>query len=678
MWRHVRVLVSCILQIVPSTAMSRPYITAENKVCTRGPGDGICIYGQCCEADGTSDHSILQEQEIMETCQILACERGDCMRRAVHPVQAEDPEGEVHESEWWEKSMLTGVTLQNVTEGDYVRYCKCPTNYFGERCEEHMNPAWPIVYALLEFGVTTKFLYATVQREYLIVPVDRPLPDTDLAQAGLHWAAAAHATENFMMGIGVFSGAVAWSRDWVIVKVLRFIKNTLLEFLESLCQLMFPHWTARDTFRIQILFSAMGPILLIATAWAKSQQLRQDGQAGSPAQRRPQAHDPSQAPMESQRRWQPQLQTFDFGSLNRPVFVLLPLLIIPVVGTLFNPIVSCNLNVEWLSPEKTAPGQTRPPTPQDMFEPESMRKDCSWGSSESYFEMGVILLIPFHIGWFVLMMNADEDNLRHPLLKGYTAWHAQLLVSCAMAYQAFKNYHPKALCFSLACLNGLELRLLWKWQPCRHQLLNDLRIAGATLAVVWSTIGFVATLVHDPNSDISGVLLMVGMLSWCGWVWRRQPIIVQWLVALVKALQACASRQQVAAAAAAATTRTTTTGATQGAGGVEADAATAVASAQELQQQANASPAAQQANASPAAVDTSHYEEASRYLGPRPVSQAQAQAQSTQAHSLAHCVCVRGCCRGWLRAGLLAMGAVDWAITRMPPRNESQTSCVFS
>ena len=466
-WHVPSLAVMCMILLpAPVASTANPmYISKEDKQCTGT--DNTCIYGQCCLYDGTD----------LALCSQKNCVAGQCMRRALGPSGTQEVDGEPHTKIWWEKAEV--AASPNRTGGDFVRYCKCSEGFYGKLCEEEMNPALPIVYALLQFAVTTKFLLA-MSSEHLSAAADAGVERA--AQEGLDWTAAAHAAENLMMGIGSFSGAVPWSHNWIMVKVLRFVKSTLLEFFDSLCQLLFPSWTFRDTFRIQILVAAMGPILLMGHAWAVSTGLTgysRDRQQRERNRERDRENARNRPPVASTNS-----DSFDFGAANKPVFTLLPLLLIPVVGTLFNPIVSCNLSVEWLWPEPVAPSNGREPRAQDTFIPEHLRRGCSWGSGESYTEIGMALLIPFHIGWLVIMMNSDEDKLRHPLKKGYLAWHAQLLVACAISYQCFKNYHPKVLCGSLTCLMSCELWLLRRWQPCRHRLLNDLRIVGAALGLL--------------------------------------------------------------------------------------------------------------------------------------------------------------------------------------------------
>lgn len=147
---------------------------------------------------------------------------------------------------------------------------------------------------------------------------------------------------------------------------------------------------------------------------------------------------------------------------------------------------------------------------EELFLPPSERTDCSFGKATTdYFWLGFMLLIPFWLSGIYFGCGQTEQQQRFPLLVGYQSWHNQLLVACAMAYRAFKRHHPKMLCLSLFVFNAIELVLIWRWRPSDVHLLNNVRLSGAILSVIWCGIAIIASYVADTSDDTSGMLLLV-------------------------------------------------------------------------------------------------------------------------------------------------------------------------
>jgi hypothetical protein len=110
--------------------------------------------------------------------------------------------------------------------------------------------------------------------------------------------------------------------------------------------------------------------------------------------------------------------------------------------------------------------------------------------------LGEISFLPF---WIIAMyFNTLPQPADWVFAKsqGYRAWHTQLQICCAMVWRAFAHYHPRLLTFSLTIMNAAELLLVWRWQPSRLQMCNELRLQAAWLAMIWGGSACVAAAVR--------------------------------------------------------------------------------------------------------------------------------------------------------------------------------------
>jgi hypothetical protein len=121
----------------------------------------------------------------------------------------------------------------------WVRYCRCPKNFYGAMCEMEMDPVDVILYALFSLVSTTWFFGAMLAnrepdnnlvigryfREHLLV-APRPesrlvLSQSDVDARMLAIAVMVGAFEQLMMVAGVLSRSVAWSTNFVLVDILQ-------------------------------------------------------------------------------------------------------------------------------------------------------------------------------------------------------------------------------------------------------------------------------------------------------------------------------------------------------------------------------------------------------------------------------------------------------------------------
>lgn len=201
---------------------------------------------------------------------------------------------------------------------------------------------------------------------------------------------------------------------------------------------------------------------------------------------------------------------------------VLPLLVIPVAGCLFKPVVGCNFLATSMNPQLTGSGgiqpqdsSARPPPDEELFTPKSTQLQCSYGSAtSSFYWLGVSCFLPFWI--FALAANTQRQSQKSvfALHTGYRAWHTQLQICCAMAWRSFSGANPTALTFLLTILIAIEVTLSWRWQPSNVKLINQARFQGSILALLWGLCGCVAAVVNDRADDRSGILVILTTSVW--------------------------------------------------------------------------------------------------------------------------------------------------------------------
>ena len=122
----------------------------------------------------------------------------------------------------------------------WVRYCRCPENFYGAMCEMEMDPVDVILYALFSLVSTTwffgtmlanreandsSFVVSRYFRDHLLVaprPESRSvLSQNDVDSRMLSIAVMVGAFDQLMMVAGVLSRSVAWSKNFVLVDVLQ-------------------------------------------------------------------------------------------------------------------------------------------------------------------------------------------------------------------------------------------------------------------------------------------------------------------------------------------------------------------------------------------------------------------------------------------------------------------------
>jgi hypothetical protein len=457
------------------------------------PANGVCVFGQCC-AKTRGCHNL-------DRC---VPGQGTCMQRLTNQTDIGVPTNDDRDALEDKRYLVSpGLTM-------LVRYCKCADGFVGPLCSTKMQPLVPLVYVIVGFLASTGLLFLLLDRKELLQAprrADRRIEHgvEGVGQRELALKCLSFLLESFMMASGVFSYSVQWSKDFTLIAVLRFLAHSVLEAFSAFSHLFLPDsWSSRDTFSIQIMFSTALPMMMLAHAWASR------------------VPDPTTNELE-----------LTAGGITI-VYTVLPLFTIPTVGVLFKPIVSCHLQADFINPSETAAEDQyyvpRSAPPEELFLPPSERTDCSYGKATTdYFWLGFCLLVPF---WLIGLYFGTQGGRqqRFALLRGYQAWHTQLLVGCAMAYRAFKRHHPKMLCLTLLVLNVVELGLVWRWRPCDMHLLNAVRLSGALLAVIWCGIGVTAATIADSADDTSGMLLLMSMAVWGavvlhGWQARRGRVV---------------------------------------------------------------------------------------------------------------------------------------------------------
>lgn len=308
---------------------------------------------------------------------------------------------------------------------------------------------------------------------------------------------------------------------------------TLIDLFSTLSALILPdNWTTANTFQIQILLALPLPIFGAAEHFKRRNE-EQERQEQTKTKLRRVAHlhrgsppDVVQAEVERERQAEEARVAADIEARLRQfrLTALLPLLVIPVSGCLFKPIVGCNFLATSMNPQSAELGaiqpqhsSARPPPDEELFAPKSAQLQCSYGAATTtYFWLGVCCFLPF---WFVaLIANTQQQSQKSvfALHTAYRAWHTQLQVCCAMAWRSFSGANPTVLTFMLTTLIAIELMLVWRWQPSNLILINQARLQGSILALLWGLCGCVAAVVNNSTDDTSGILLALTSSIWLG------------------------------------------------------------------------------------------------------------------------------------------------------------------
>ena len=187
-------------------------------------------------------------------------------------------------------------------------------------------------------------------------------------------------------------------------------------------------------------------------------------------------------------------------------------------GCLFKPVVGCNFLATSMNPHEDAAhydSRHRPPPEEELFAPPSLQLQCSYGQATyNYFWLGVACFLPFWIMALIANTQPQSETSVFALHVGYRAWHTQLQVCCAMAWRAFANANPVALTFLLTSLIAVELALVWRWQPSNLPLLNQARMQGSVLALLWGLCSCVAAVIDDSADDRSGIFVVLVSTAW--------------------------------------------------------------------------------------------------------------------------------------------------------------------
>jgi hypothetical protein len=323
-----------------------------------------------------------------------------------------------------------------------------------------------------------------------------------------NWAAANIMFQYYLMGAGAFTYSIAWTDDFFILSMFRAITTFLMDFFEILGEWILPDdWTNNDAALVKICLAVILPIFVVLQANIS----RGTVQAADIKKRRANGDNTGKA---GDRVYS------HFGLIL--IYVVMPMLTIPVSATLFKPIVGCHLNVDSMNPAPVRPEDEadRMGSIDAQFMPVDQRNDCSFGTStEVYMYVGIVLMIPFWMGGLYLGANGDpSSDIAFPIHKGFYVLHTQLMVLVAMSYRAFKLRHPMSLTVSITVLNLLSIALVAVYKPNDHLSLNRVRLAAAALAAMMSTCGLIAQLIDDRSSFLSAGILIVTLLVWMGGV----------------------------------------------------------------------------------------------------------------------------------------------------------------
>jgi hypothetical protein len=490
-------------------AGNKDELSAVRSVCQSAgsPRAGtVCIYGMCCAAnDAGSRCSSDEKGNIHQRAQLAAklaqmdtearpsCgDYGRCMRRR----KGVDHHGQFHGDG---HGVSGDVSLGSAQDGvpayginstavgpqeEWVRYCLCSPGFYGATCALQMDPYGMFRYGAISLVVSTLFMFILfaargthvgdcidimqyANRFLLHVPPRTAQPLDATAQDARLLAAAVTIGffEQLIMIAGALSRSVPWSRDFFFVELLQELFLNLLDLFSTLSDWVLPDsWNSKNTFQIQVLMVAPVPLYVVSQYFKKAN-----------------ATDDERAEQA-------------LGNNMLPLFVL------PIAGCLFKPIVGCNMLDPGMAPRLRATqdmSHQRPPPDEELFAPPSEVKLCSYGqATEDYVLLGEISFLPF---WIIAMyFNTLPQPADWVFAKsqGYRAWHTQLQICCAMVWRAFAHYHPRLLTFSLTIMNAAELLLVWRWQPSRLQMCNELRLQAAWLAMIWGGSACVAAAVR--------------------------------------------------------------------------------------------------------------------------------------------------------------------------------------
>ena len=215
------------------------------------------LLGERCErdqthaqgAEGAVDCSARFVQGDPSSCGVYPAKPGDCQYRRYttpRPFDAEfgvwhaDDDG-IPPFDRKLPAQNPGVDGAPATQ-TWVRYCRCPENFYGAMCEMEMDPADVILYALFSLLSTTWFFSVMLAhreaaehtvvvgryfREHLLVAPRsrgesrRLLSHNDVDPRMLTVAVMVGAFEQLMMVAGVLSRSVAWSTNFVLVEILQ-------------------------------------------------------------------------------------------------------------------------------------------------------------------------------------------------------------------------------------------------------------------------------------------------------------------------------------------------------------------------------------------------------------------------------------------------------------------------
>ena len=383
-------------------------------------------------------------------------------------------------------------------DNEYIRYCMCDEGWMGSACEIQMQPwiPWAYVFGGLIFTTGLAIGVSGVGAFLDFNSPDRKFKETMTNKKGeeveFKWGAAQLVFQYYLMGCGAFVYSVAWTDNFFLITFLRNMSRFFMGAFEVIGDLVLPDdYTNNDSTAIKMCFAIMVPTFLIAQTMASA--------TTNPKTKK---------------------KVYSYGGAII-IYNIMPMITIPVVGTLFRPIVGCHFDSSDMNPQPLSPEDesTRSIPIEMQFLPVDMRKDCAFGDQqETYFWLGIGLMIPFWALGLYLGSGGKTDNMPFPVHKGYHVMHTQLMVLVAMAYRAFKMRHPMYLVTMLFLVNVIELVLILVFKPNDHLPINRLRLYVNSLALMWSFVGFLAQVINDRTSMVSAILLVLGTLVWGGGV----------------------------------------------------------------------------------------------------------------------------------------------------------------
>ena len=316
------------------------------------------------------------------------------------------------------------------------------------------------------------------------------------------------------MGCGSFCYSIAWTDNFPLIIVLRFVSDIMMGAFEVLADLILPeNWTSNDAQTVKMTLAVSVPAFLIAYCLVHATPHPKTGR-----------------------------RMFTYAG-SFIIYTLLPMITIPVVGTLFRPIVGCHFDAPWMDPVPLRPEDesTRAAPIEMQFQPVHLRHDCAFGDkTETYFDLGVGLMIPFWAIGLFLGSQGSTERMLFPVHKGFHVLHTQLMVVVAMACKchtpvnskrfvgqkerdgsvcvdrAFKMRHPMNLSLSLVVINALEIVLILVFRPNDHRPINTLRLHMASISTTWAVCAVLAQLINDRDSVASAMVLTLACLAWVG------------------------------------------------------------------------------------------------------------------------------------------------------------------